>query len=125
YLPRTITKTQHLFTSANVVLLFAFIYIAISSQRNVILENPAGLIWKVAVLYLVFILLHIIGYMICPKESKENRIAVAIGATYMNNGMAIVLAVSYFKPEILVLMVLSELPWNTLLAPFKRIARLL
>lgn len=121
YLPQTIEKTQHLFTSANVFLLFSFVYIAISSQRNVILENPAGLIWKIVVLYLVFILLHIIGYMITPKESRENRIAVAIGAAYMNNGMAIVLAASYFKPEILVLMVLSELPWNTLLAPFKKV----
>jgi BASS family bile acid:Na+ symporter len=123
YFPRTITKTQHLFTSANVLLLFSFVYIAISSQRNIILENPAGLIWKLAVLYLVFILLHVIGYMICPKENKENRIAVAIGAAYMNNGMAIVLAVSYFKPEVLVLMVLSEIPWNTLLAPFKKVVR--
>jgi len=125
YLPRTITKTQHLFTSGNVFLLFSFVYITISSQRNVILENPAGLIWKIAVLYLVFVVLHIIGYMICPKENKENRIAVAIGAAYMNNGMAIVLAVSYFKPDILVLMVLSEIPWNTLLAPFKKVVRLL
>jgi BASS family bile acid:Na+ symporter len=125
YLPRTITKTQHLFTSANVFLLFSFVYIAISSQRNVILDNPAGLIWKIPVLYLVFVVLHIIGYMICPKENKENRIAVAIGAAYMNNGMAIVLAASYFKPEILVLMVLSEIPWNTLLAPFKKVVRLL
>jgi BASS family bile acid:Na+ symporter len=125
YLPLTIEKTQHLFTSANVFLLFSFVYIAISSQRDVIIENPAGLIWKIAVLYLVFILLHIIGYMITPKESRENRIAVAIGAAYMNNGMAIVLAASYFKPEILVLMVLSELPWNTLLAPFKKVIRVL
>jgi BASS family bile acid:Na+ symporter len=125
YLPRVITKTQHMFTSANVLLLFSFVYIAISSQRNVILQNPAGLIWKLAVLYLVFVVLHIIGYMICPKENKENRIAVAIGATYINNGMAIVLAASYFKPEILILMVLSEIPWNTLLAPFKKVLRLL
>lgn len=125
YLPGTITKTQHLFTSANVFLLFSFVFIAISSQRNVILENPTGLIWKIAVLYLVFVLLHIIGYMICPKETRENRIAVTIGAAYMNNGMAIVLAASYFKPEILVLMVLSELPWNTLLAPFKKVIRVL
>ncbi len=125
YLPLTIKKTQHLFTSANVFLLFSFVYIAISSQRNVILENPAGLIWKIAILYLVFILLHVIGYMICPNENKENRIAIAIGAAYMNNGMAIVLAVSYFRPEILVLMVLSEIPWNTLLAPFKKVVRLL
>jgi len=125
YLPLTIKKTQHLFTSANVFLLFSFVYIAISSQRNVILENPAGLIWKIAILYLVFTLLHVIGYMICPYENKENRIAIAIGAAYMNNGMAIVLAVSYFRPEILVLMVLSEIPWNTLLAPFKKVVRLL
>ena len=125
YLPLTIKTTQHLFTSANVFLLFSFVYIAISSQRNVILENPAGLIWKIALLYLVFILLHLIGYMICPKENKENRIAITIGSAYMNNGMAIVLAVSYFKPEILVLMVLSEIPWNTLLAPFKKVVRLL
>lgn len=121
YFPLTIKKTQHLFTSLNVLLLFAFVYLAISSQRNVILENPVGLIWKIALLYLVFIILHVIGYMICFKQNKENRIAVAIGAAYMNNGMAIVLAVSYFKPEILILMVLSELPWNTLLAPFKKV----
>jgi bile acid:Na+ symporter, BASS family len=121
YFPRAIAKTQHLFTSANVFLLFAFVYIAISSQRNVILDNPASLIWKIAILYLVFILLHIIGYLICIKQKKENRIAVSVGAAYMNNGLAIVLAASYFKPEILVLMVLSELPWNTLLAPFKKV----
>lgn len=121
YFPLTIKKTQHFYTSLNVLLLFAFVYLAMSSQRNYILENPVGLVWKIAVLYLVFILLHIIGYLICFKQNKENRIAVAIGAAYMNNGMAIVLATSYFKPEILVLMVLSELPWNTLLAPFKRV----
>lgn len=121
YFSLIIKKTQHLFTSLNVLLLFAFVYLAISSQRNIILENPVGLVWKIAVLYLVFIVLHLIGYLICFKQNKENRIAVAIGAAYMNNGMAIVLAASYFKPEILVLMVLSELPWNTLLAPFKKV----
>ncbi|NLJ44728.1 MAG: hypothetical protein GX431_13800, partial [Bacteroidales bacterium] len=88
---------------------------------DIIMQNPAGLIWQVAVIYLVFIILHFIGYFICWRDKKENRIAVAIGAAYMNNGMAIVLAVSYFSPAILVLMVLSELPWNTLLAPFKKV----
>jgi len=121
YLPLAIKKTQHVFTSMNVLLLFAFVYVAISSQRNNILDNHAGLIFKIGILYVVFILLHVIGYMICFKQNKENRIAVTIGAAYMNNGMAIVLAASYFKPEVLVLMVLSELPWNTLLAPFKRV----
>jgi BASS family bile acid:Na+ symporter len=123
FFPLAIRKTQHLFTSLNVLLLFAFVLLAISSQRNNILENTSGLVWKIAVLYLVFTILHVIGYLICFKQNKENKIAVAIGAAYMNNGMAIVLAASYFKPEILVLMVLSELPWNTLLAPFKKVVR--
>jgi predicted Na+-dependent transporter len=69
---------------------------------------------------MVFISLHVIGYFIAFKEKKENRTAIAIGAAYTNNGLAIVLAVSYFRPEILVLMVLSEIPWSTLPALFRK-----
>jgi predicted Na+-dependent transporter len=125
YFPAVINRTQHLFTSANVFLLFAFVYVAISSQRNIILNNPVNLIWKTSVLYLVFIILHAIGYTICYRESKENKIAMSITCAYMNNGLAIVLASTYFGPGILVLMVLSEIPWNTLLGPFKRMLRYL
>jgi predicted Na+-dependent transporter len=125
YFPAVINKTQHLFTSANVFLLFAFVYVAISSQRKVILDNPISLLWKTSILYLVFILLHAVGYVICYRESKENKIALSITSAYMNNGLAIVLASTYFGPGILVLMVLSEIPWNTLLGPFKRILRYL
>ena len=42
----------------------------------------------------------------------------------MNNSMAIVVAAKYFDPFILVLMVLSELPWTTMLAPFRKIITL-
>ncbi|MCU0473802.1 MAG: bile acid:sodium symporter [Bacteroidales bacterium] len=121
--PMTIIKSQHFFTSANVILLFAFVYFAISSQSEIILNNPATLVLKTAILFLVFIILHFIGYLICYKEKKENKIALAVTSAYMNNGLAIVLASTYFGPDMLVLMVLSELPWNTLLAPFKRIVR--
>jgi len=125
YFPAVINRTQHLFTSANIFLLFAFVYVAISSQRSIILGNPVSLLWKTSVLYLVFIILHAVGYFICYRESKENKIALSITSAYMNNGLAIVLASTYFGPGILVLMVLSEIPWNTLLAPFKRILRYL
>jgi len=125
FFPAAIKKSQHLFTSANVLLLFIFVYVAISSQRNIILEHPVKLIWKTALLYLVFIILHAVGYLMGYRESKENKIAMSVTAAYMNNGLAIVLASTYFGADILVLMVLSEIPWNTLLAPFKRIVRYL
>ena len=120
-LPLVVNRSQHLFTSANVFLLFLFVYVAISSQRNIILDHPVRLIGKTALLYLVFIILQIIGYFILYRKSKEDRIAMSVTAGYMNNGLAIVLASTYFGPHILVLMVLSEIPWNTLLAPFKKI----
>lgn len=122
YFRTAIERSQHMFTSANVLLLFIFVYVVISSQRNIILDNPVNLVWKTLVLYLVFIFLHVVGYIIRFRDSKENKIAMAVTAAYMNNGLAIVLASAYFGPDILVLMVLSEIPWNTLLSPFKRIA---
>jgi BASS family bile acid:Na+ symporter len=125
FFPTAVRRGQHLFTSGNVLVLFAFVLVTIASQREVLLADPVRLIWKVAILYVVFILLHVGGYLILLNDRKENRIAVAIGAAYMNNGMAIVLAASYFRPEVLVLMVLSELPWNTLLAPFKKLISLI
>jgi predicted Na+-dependent transporter len=123
YFSAAVKRNQHLFTSANVILLFIFVYVAISSQRNIILDNPVSLIWKTVLLYLVFILLHFVGYFINYRDSKKDRIAMSVSAAYMNNGLAIVLASTYFGPEILVLMVLSEIPWNTLLAPFKRVLK--
>jgi BASS family bile acid:Na+ symporter len=122
FFPETIRKGQHLLTPVNVFVLFSFVYIALSSQRDAIISNPASLVWKTVILYLVFIILHFIGYFMKKKEKKEDKIAFAITSAYMNNGMAIVLASTYFGPDILILMVLSELPWNTLLAPFKKIA---
>jgi BASS family bile acid:Na+ symporter len=124
HFPSAVKRNQHRFTPANVILLFIFVFIAISMQRNVILENPASLIWKTVLLFGVFILLHVIGYFIRYKDNKENRIALSVTAAYMNNGLAIVLATTYFSPDILVLMVLSEIPWNTLLAPFGRVIRM-
>jgi predicted Na+-dependent transporter len=121
YFPLSIIKSQHLFTSFNVILLLFIVYAVIGSQRELIMGDPAGIIRKLVFLYLIFILLHIIGYMMGYKQSKENRVAFIIGAAYMNNGMAIVLAATHFDTSVLILMVLSEIPWNTLLEPFRRI----
>lgn len=122
YFPTMIKRNQHLLTSSNILLLFLFVYIVVSSQGNIILVNPISLIWKTAILYLVFLMLHFIGYISCYRKSKEDKIALSVTSAYMNNGLAIVLASAYFGSDILILMVLSEIPWNTLPAPFKRVA---
>jgi bile acid:Na+ symporter, BASS family len=125
YFPLGISKGEHLFTSVNIVLLFVLIYTAMGSQRDVIINNTGSLVLKILFLYLVFILLHLIGYLTGYKQNKESKVALAISSAYMNNGMAIVLAATHFEPSILILMILSEIPWSTMLAPFKRIIKYL
>jgi BASS family bile acid:Na+ symporter len=120
YFSSAITKSSHLFTSLNVLLLTVMVYAIIGSQHDTILAEPVKILWQTGFLYVVFILLHIIGYFMGFKEDRKGKIATVIGAAYMNNAMAIVLAAVYF-PSILVLMVLSEIPWNTLLVPFRKI----
>lgn len=123
YFSPAIIRKQYLFTSINILLLFALIYAVIASQHEVIIRDSVSLIWQVVFLYLIFIVLHLIGYLMAWKQNKENKVAITIGLAYMNNGMAIVLAASYFDPSIMVLMILSEIPWSTMLAPFKRIIK--
>jgi BASS family bile acid:Na+ symporter len=120
FFPVLVNKSSTLFTSFNVLLLTVMVYAIIGSQRDTILNEPVKILWQTGFLYLVFIFLHIIGYFMGIGEDRKGRIATAIGAAYMNNAMAIVLAAIYF-PSILVLMVLSEIPWNTLLVPFRKI----
>ena len=99
------------------------VFAVIGSQRNVIINDFIPILWQTVFLYLIFILLHVIGFLVGFKEDKKGKIAISTGLTYMNNGMAIVLAASCFKPSILLFTILSELPWNTLPGPFRKIMR--
>lgn len=124
YFSQTIQKKKHLFTPINILILSFMVFIVVGSQREVVISDSANVFFQVAFLYFIFILLHFIGFVLGYNQRKQNKITITIGAAYMNNGLAIVLAAKYFDPSILVLMVLTELPWNTLLAPFKKIANL-
>jgi predicted Na+-dependent transporter len=125
YFPAAIKRQQHLFTSFNVILLFILVYAVMGSQSGMIIADFRKIIWHVLFLYVIFILLHIAGYYMAYKQNKENKVAIAIGAAYMNNGMAIVLAATHFDPSVMILMVLSEIPWNTMLAPFRKLVKYL
>lgn len=116
-----IAKKSYILTSVNILILSLMVYIAMGSQRDVILNDLSSILWDTFVLYIVFILLHFIGHLMGYKENLRGKIAITIGSAYKNNGMAIVLAALYFEPAVLVLMVLSELPWNTLLIPYRKV----
>ena len=121
FLSRFLTGKYHLFTPVNILILSLMVYAVMGAQRNVMLNDSEKILWQIGFLYFIFIVLHFFGYLIGFTEDKKGKIATTITSAYRNNGMAIVLAAVYFEPSILILMILSELPWNTLLIPFRRI----
>ena len=118
YAPRLVSRGEHVYTAINILILCMMFYALIGSQRELIMDDFMSILPSLAVLFLVFIILHLLGFFIGFKKDRQGRIATTIGAAYMNNTMAIVLAASYFQPKLMILMVLSELPWNILLVPF-------
>ncbi len=125
YYSEKIKVKTHQFTAINILLLSFMVYVVIGSQRDMVLSDSLNVFIQIAILYLVFIFLHLFGYLLAYRQNRKNKISITIGAAYMNNGLAIVLAAKYFDPSVLLLIVLSDLPWNTMLIPFSRVMKLL
>ena len=117
-----IYRKNHLITSVNILILTIMVFAVIGSQREIILSDFFRLIQQVVLLYIVFIILHVIGYYSGFTLKTQDKIAITVVSAYRNNGLAIVLAAVYFEPSVLLLMVLTELPWNTLIIPFRKLA---
>jgi BASS family bile acid:Na+ symporter len=121
-----IEKTQSYFGIVNISLLFILIYIAVSNQAKEILAHSIiDMVINVLWIYFFLILLHIIGYFMAFRMKKEDKIALSITKTYTNIGLAIGLAATFFSPQILFLMVVAELPWNTCLGLLKPLIKYL
>ena len=113
-----------MFPSFNIFLLAFLVFSVMGAHREVLFSSSIiSIVEKLLYAYLVFILLHIVGYLIGFSENKKGRITTAVGTAYMNNGMAIVIAAIYFNTYILVFAVLSEIPWNTLLGIFRKVLK--
>jgi len=123
FFSRQVQQVRPAFTAINILIMFLFVYATIGSQRVLFINSGWSLLRDVVIVYLAFILLHVFGYLLAHGRPRKDKIAITIGNAYMNNGMAIVLASAYFEPAVLVLAILSEFPWNTLLGPFRRVLR--
>ncbi len=118
-----IEKTKKYYSAISILVITLIIFIAVSVQAEFIIQNPIEALSNLAWVYGFFILMHILGYLAVFWRKKEDRIAVSIVNTYMNSALAIVLAVQFFTPEVVLITVLAQAPWNTLLQPFKWIVK--
>lgn len=107
----------------NVLTLFLICFAPLAAHRELLLERPARLAGQAAVVFATFGLLLVIGYFTAPHRSREDRLALAAARAYMNLALAILIAATYFGPEVRAAVVVTALPWSTLLKPLEIVAR--
>jgi len=113
-----INSTRSYYGFISIIIISFLVYIAIANQSREILDNPVSTFLDILWLYGLFIFLHIVGYLTAFWRNKEDKIALSVAKTYMNNSLALGLAIAFFPPKIALLVALSEIPWTTTLAPF-------
>lgn len=107
----------------SILLLGLLIASAVAKQSYQIRElsrDAWQLMFVIVSLYTFFMVLHVIGYFAFWWKKRAEKSTASVALTYMNFTLAIFLAAQFFpKPEILLPLVLSILPWATLLPVWK------
>ena len=113
------TKTKPL----SILLLGLLIASAVAKQSHQIRtlsQDGWKLVSIIASLYTFFFVVHLVGYFAFWWKNRADKRTASVALTYMNFTLAIFLAAQFFpKPEILLPLVLSILPWATLLPVWK------
>ncbi|MCB9983464.1 MAG: hypothetical protein H6861_07325 [Rhodospirillales bacterium] len=103
----------------SVALVGVMIILVVGQQREGILSDPWFLIQAMPVLFGVYFVFYLFGWLFPYNGNTGNRIAHTVCSGAMNNGLAIGIAVVYFSPQMALLMVLTEVPWVLGLPLFK------
>lgn len=101
-----------------VILISLIIAIVIGIQADYIMSNPAEIFYYLIVLYPAFFAFQLFAYFMVNWLKKDEKVAVSNSKTFMNTGLGIALAITFFDPKVALILVLSEFPWSTMLIIF-------
>jgi BASS family bile acid:Na+ symporter len=110
----------------SVLILMVTVTVVIGKEADYIRSNIADVFHVLLVLYAVFFAFQAAGYFQAFWLKPDERLAVSVSKMAMNNVLGMVIAISYFNPRIALILVLSEIPWNTmpiLYSLFRKIPR--
>jgi BASS family bile acid:Na+ symporter len=125
-IPATIQKIKPATKPISIILLGLLIIGAVAAQAPAIISlshNWWQLFVAIGALYVFFLATHLVGYYAFWWKKHEDKNTASISLTYNNFTLAIFLASQFFpKPEVLLPLVLSILPWATLLPLWKQVS---
>jgi len=119
---KLIKKVAFSFESISILMLSLIIMSVVSKQADAIIDGLKGgvITTYLIVLFIFFIILHVIGYFTVFWRERKDRITITVSLTYMNTTLAIYIVDKFFlDPNIILPVILAVIPWVVLLIPFK------
>ncbi|MEK7655573.1 MAG: bile acid:sodium symporter [Patescibacteria group bacterium] len=84
-------------------------------------SHPSTALILIALLFVFFAILHILGYNVIWWKSRSDRQTISVCLTYMNFTLAIYLASRFFPdPTVILTLILSIIPWAVMLPLWKK-----
>ncbi len=96
----------------SIILMALILYVVVSSYRTEFLENIDMLLKGTFIMFVVFFLCYLFGYVFGFFVPKEQRSTYIIASGTMNNGLAIGVSFLYFSAEITFFIMISEIVWS-------------
>lgn len=109
------SKYDDYYNSFIVAVLALMIMVSIAFNSEYILASFKEHIATMGILFLMFIFMQLLGYFSVFWHKKGEKIAVGNAKMIVNNILGVVLAIAFFPPEILTIVILSLIPWNAMI----------
>ncbi len=123
--PVLVERGRGLFGPLMVALIMLIAMAVIAREAPYIRTHLSEMAFTIAILFALFALLQLAGYFTAFWLPQEERIALSISKMAMNNVLGVVIAMGFFNSRVALILILSELPWNTLPALSKLYRRYL
>jgi len=107
-----IDRSIRYLSGINIILIASLGYIGFAPHSHIIQSDFSLFLYIVFWLFLMFLMFFVVGVLMMWRSNRGNKIAVSVSKTYMNNALAIVIASQYFDSHIVLITVLSSIPWN-------------
>lgn len=121
YIPKTTEPIYKHLDWVSILLIWAMIAWPVAYNSDIFLSiNISKLLLTVIWLFILSLVIHIFWWYCFVGTNKENKIAWSLAKWFMNISLATVIAAKYFSPEILLVVILYEFPWDLMLIPFQK-----
>jgi len=123
--PAAVRKHEDLLGGLSILSICFLILGAVSRNSTLVRERFDTALFVLGLTFVFSACSHAVGFLLPVGRPLADRIAVSINTAYVNNGLAIVFAMTFFAdvPEAVLPAVLLEFPMILMILPLRWIAR--